>query len=244
MTQHKPAFSELRHRLKGLGGLADGMPRHGIAPLGLAPIDALLPHGGLARGRLHGIAGEAGAAAGFALFLLGRLAEGGIVLWCGRDRDRAPLYPPALAAFGFDPARLWRVEARDNRMVLEAMEEGLRSAALGAVVGEADPVGRVESRRLQLAAETSGVTALLLGRRILAETETTRWRVEAMPSAVVPWTGLGGARWRVDLERGGLGGPRAWLMEHDDATHGFAVVAPLGDRSAHPRRGTAGDIAA
>jgi protein ImuA len=245
LQNNAPALADLRSRLKSLGGLVDAARRHGVAPLGLPAIDGFLPAGGLARGRLHGIAGEAGATTAFALFLLGRLAQTGVVLWCAPKRDRTPLYPPAMAAFGLDPARLWRAQAADDRGVLEAMEDGLRSGALAAVLGEAERVGRVESRRLQLAAETSGTSALCLGRLAMTGVETTRWHVAARPSSTVPWSGLGRTRWRVTLERGGgQAGPRGWLMEHDDATHDFAVVAPLGDRPAHPPGGIARDVAA
>ena len=52
--------------------------------------------------------------------------------------------------------------SRDDE-ILWAVEEGLRAPGLAAVVGEIGPLPG-GSRRLQLAAERSGVTALLLRR--------------------------------------------------------------------------------
>jgi protein ImuA len=77
-------------------------------------------------------------------------------------------------------------------------------------------------RRLQLAAERSGVTALLLRRwrtgaeaaveRARPSAAVTRWRVAALPSADIPGLpGIGWPRWRVELLRcrGGLPDRRA-----------------------------------
>ena len=46
--------------------------------------------------------------------------------------------------------------------MLWAMEEGLRSGAVSAVLGEVATVPPIALRRLQLAAETGGATGLLL----------------------------------------------------------------------------------
>ena len=72
------------------------------------------------------------------------------------------VYPPGLADF----ADIIHVEARDARAALWAMEEGLRCAALGAVIGEmwGDPraLDFTATRRLAVAAEKSGVAAWLV----------------------------------------------------------------------------------
>src|SRR6266702_1222460 len=124
----------------------------------------------------------------------------GPVLWCLRRPD---LYGPGLLAHGLDPARLVLVRARRDEEILWAVEEGLRAgpaAGLAAVVGEIGHLPMVAGRRLQLAAERSGVTALILRRwRSAAEAAAergqpsaalTRWRVAALPSAGDGW-GLG-----------------------------------------------------
>ena len=72
-----------------------------------------------------------------------------------------------MPAHGLDPARLVMVAAQRDDDILWAMEEGLRTgraAGLAAVVGEIGRLPMVAGRRLQLAAERSGVTAFLLRR--------------------------------------------------------------------------------
>ncbi len=164
-----------------------------------AAIDQALPDGGLTLGAVHEILGAGGdeedgaAAAGFIAGILARLGpagEGGPVLWCLRRPD---LYGPGLLAHGFDPARLVLVAARRDDDILWAVEEGLRAPGLAAVVGEIGRLPMVAGRRLQLAAERSGVTLFLLrrwrnGEEAAAERNRpsaalTRWRVTALPSA-------------------------------------------------------------
>ncbi len=227
-----------------------GVPS-GVIPFGLPPIDRHLPSGGLLRGALHEIAGagpemEHGAAA--ALFIAGRLARlRGPVLWV---LERPDLFAPALAGAGLAPARVVYAEAGRPEAVLAAMEEGLRHAGMAAVVGEID--GRLRltaSRRLQLAAETTGVTGFALRRSRrhddphLAEPNAavTRWRLTALPSAP-PLTdaadvpGLGPARWRLDLTRCRGGEPASWIVEACDAKGHLRLVADLADRPAAQAR--------
>jgi protein ImuA len=117
----------------------------------------------------------------------------GIVLWC---LPRPDLYGPGLAVLGLDPARLVLVRSRRDAEILWALEEGLRAAGVAAVVGEVGAFPAVASRRLQLAAERSGVTAFVLRRwrdgaraareRNLPNASATRWRIAALPSQPVP----------------------------------------------------------
>ncbi len=188
-----PALLEgLRSRIRRLERHAperDDPP--GALALGAPEIDGALPWGGLPRASLHEVIGGDDAASGFCAALLARLAgEKGSVLWCRRRRD---LYGPGLAALGLDPGRLIVVRGRTPTDILWAMEEGLRSGSLAAVLGETDGIGPTAGRRLQLAAEAGGVTALLLhpGRGKTAPA-VTRWRVSAAPS--VPAKGREGAR--------------------------------------------------
>lgn len=130
--------------------LKSGVGKSGVGESGI---------GGLRRGCLHEFSGEGAEA--FAAILAGRLK--GPVLWCADLLDGSALYPPGLAAFGLDYRRLILVGCRKPREILAAMEEGLRCRALIAVVGElSGGVDLTASRRLQLAAENSGVTAFLV----------------------------------------------------------------------------------
>jgi protein ImuA len=170
----------------------------------------------------------------------------GPVLWCLRRPD---LYGPSLAAHGLDPARLVLVAARGDDEILWAVEEGLRAgsaagraAGLAAAVGEVGRLPMVAGRRLQLAAERSGVTALLLrrwrsGAEAAAERERpsaalTRWRIAALPSRDMGEPGIGRPRWRVELLRCRGGVPAAWDMEVADAAGHVRLSAELADRPA------------
>jgi protein ImuA len=237
--------AELRERVRRIERPAAW--RHGVLPFGVAESDRALPSGGLARGAVHEILGQGSdeedcaAAAGFAAGILARLG-GGPVLWCLKRPD---LYGPGLAAHGLDPARLAIVRAARDDEILWAVEEGLRSPGLAAVVGEIGRLPMVASRRLQLAAERSGVTALILRRwrnaaEATAERErpsaaVTRWRVAALPSAdIAGEPGIGRPRWRIELLRCRGGVPAAWDVEVADATGHVCLSAGLADRPAAP----------
>jgi protein ImuA len=199
-------------------------------------IDEALPGGGLAAGCLHEVTGSArdGAAGGFAAALLGRLAHGDAsLLWCrvtGRDAEPGLPYAPGLARFGMASRQVVFVEARRAGDALWAMEEGLRSGGVAAVYGEGVALDLTTSRRLQLAAEASGKTALALltSRRAAAVTAaTTRWRVTALPSLACD--GESRPRWRIELVRCRGGNPNRWTVEWDDAARRFDLAAPLAD---------------
>ncbi|HVC54114.1 MAG TPA: damage-inducible protein [Stellaceae bacterium] len=249
------ALAALRSQIRRIERPAAGL--HGVLPFGAAALDRALPQGGLALGAVHEILGQGGdeedgaAAAGFAAGILARLGRFP-VLWCLKRPD---LYGPGLAANGLDPARLVLVsESRDERL-LWAVEEGLRTghgAGLAAVVGEIGALPMVASRRLQLAAERSGVTALLLrrwrsGAEAAAErgrpsAAVTRWRVSSLPAAAVVdergagEPGIGRPRWRVELLRCRGGRPGSWEVEAADATGHVCISAELADRPAAPRQ--------
>ena len=214
---------------------------------GWRPSIARLPEGGLALGALHEVAGGADGAvdgAAAALFAAGIVARtGGIVLWCVTRPD---LFAPALSQAGLDPDRVIHVEAGDERTVLACCEEGLRHGGLGGVVAEVARLSMTASRRLQLAAETSGTIGIAL-RRWRRATEAadfgqptasvTRWRVTALPSAPLPVPGIGRARWLVELIRSRAGECAEFEVEACDAAGRLALPADLADRSAAPQAG-------
>jgi protein ImuA len=236
------SLAALRDRIRQIEAPA----RHGMLPFGLAAIDRALPGSGLALGAVHEILGQGGdeedgaAAAGFIAGILARLGAGP-VLWC---LPRPDLHGPGLLAHGLDPARLVLVCAKRDDELLWAMEEGLRTPGLAAVVGEIGRLPMVAGRRLQLAAERSGVTAFVLrrwrnGAEALAERERpsaalTRWRVAALSSRDINMPGIGLPRWRVELLRCRGGAPAAWEVEVADATGHVSLSAGLADRSAAP----------
>jgi protein ImuA len=265
----KTLLPELRERVRRIE--RSRAMAHGVLPFGVAAIDRALPGGGLARGALHEIMGAGGdeedgaLAAAFAAQILGRLTrpptspslsalgggegrgEVGVVLWC---LPRPDLYGPGLAAHGLDPGRVVLVRASRDAEILWAMEEGLRASGIVAVVGEIGSLPMVASRRLQLAAERSGIMAFLLRRwrdggqaareRALPNAAVTRWRIAALPSLPTRGEpGVGHPRWRVELLRCRGGEPAswempAWEMEVPDATDHVSLAAALADRPAAP----------
>jgi protein ImuA len=163
-----------------------------------------------------------------------------MVLWC---LPRPDLYGPGLAAHGLDPERLVLVRASRDAEILWAMEEGLRAPGIAAVVGEIGTLAAVASRRLQLAAERSGITAFLLRRwheggqaareRALPNAAATRWRIAALPSQPLQGEpGIGLPRWRIELLRCRGGAPAFWEVEASDATGHVSLAAALADRPA------------
>lgn len=231
-------LADLRARIRRIEG-AGGEGGRTLA-FGIDSVDGHLPDGGLPLGCLHAVAADApGAGTGFAVALLARLATPKRpALWILRGRD---LYAPGLAAYGLTPDRL--VAARAVRPVdaLWAMEEALRCSTLSAVLGELEGLDLTASRRLQLAAESSGVTGFLLdasagasdgrnrqmagGRAEGLSAAVTRWRLDAVPSLdeegdAAPRPaggppGLGMPRWSVRLERCRGGRPGSWILAWD-----------------------------
>ncbi len=227
--------------------------RAGVMRFGVPAIDAHLPGGGLLRGALHEVAGEGPDtehAATAALLLAGLLGQqrGGPILWAVARPD---LFAPGLAAAGLHPDRVVFAEA--GREVPLVMEEALRHPGLAAVVGEVGKLGLTTSRRLQLAAESSGVIAFALRRVRLAadpalaepNAAVTRWRVAPLPSPPplphaphVP--GLARAHWRLDLLRCRGGAPATWTVEAPDAQGHLTLATDLCDRPVTSREERAG----
>jgi protein ImuA len=231
--------ARIRHLERGSGTRArDVCP---VLPFDVPAIDAALPPGGLACGALHEIIGgdsRFGAAA--TLFVAGLLARlSGPVLWCGRTPD---LHPPGLATVGLQPGRVLVAETTSNAEVLWALEEALRHASLAAAVGEVARFDLTPSRRLQLAAEDSGVTAFVLrrsmdgarGERTAPTAALTRWRVTPVPSQPLATPGIGRARWRLELLRCRGGEAASWIVEACDATGHLGLPPDLADRPEAP----------
>lgn len=125
------------------------------------------------------------------------------------------IHPPGLGA-----ADLIHVEARDARDALWAMEEGLRCAAIGAVIGElwGDPAALdfTATRRLAVAAERHGVAAFLirLGGHANLSGARMRWRVASAPSPPHPLNprAPGTPAWDTELFRARGFAPGRWKV--------------------------------
>jgi len=263
--RERTLIASLRRKIRAIERLPlEAVRAQRVFSCGAAAIDETLPWGGLPRGAVHEVAeSDAGVGTGFVAVLLARLiappARAGArrVLWCLGPRslyEAGNLFAPGLAAFGFSPDRLILARSHSEGDVLWAMEEGLRCPLLAAVVGEVHAIDLVASRRLQLAAEASGVTGFVVcpqDARLASTAAVTRWRVAAAPSAgaatgATPGQAIGTA-WQIELVRCRSGSPGAWSTawhwnsEHesdgntDDAAGGFTVVAEFRDGPVEPR---------
>ena len=175
-----------------------------------------------------------GAATGF---LLASLPRDRPLLWVQERMailEGGRLYPPGLGL-----SDLIHVEARDARAALWAMEEGLRCAALGAVIGElwGDPrsLDFTATRRLAVAAERYGVAAYLirLGGHANLSGARMRWRIGSSPSLPHPFDprAPGEATWDAELFRARGAVPGRWITTRDRATDPVGVVALPADRT-------------
>ena len=172
---------------------------------------------------------------GWAGFLLAQLATDKPLLWV-QDRmailEAGRVHPP-----GLPTQNLIHVEARDARDALWAMEEGIRCAALSAVIGEiwGDPraLDFTATRRLAVAAERSGVAAFLirLGGHANLSGARMRWRIASAPSLPneldprAPGTPV----WDAELFRARGAAPGRWIIAHE--ADRFHLVAGIGDRA-------------
>lgn len=150
------------------------------------------------------------------------------VVWVRQEAaamEAGGVYGPGLAAFGFDPARLLLVHLRTAIDVMRAALEATRCAAVGAVIIETvDRGAKIDltaTRRLKLAAEKGGVTAVLLraaGETVAGAVET-RWRVRpAVASQDRP-------RFDITLMRHRAGVPEMrWQVEWDHEQRTFAAA--------------------
>ena len=171
----------------------------------MGALDDALPEGGLAADELHEGGGrERGGRAGgrgpsLAALLARRVCrageragERGAVLVCQSRNGAARfgrLHGPGWRDLGLEPADLLILRARREKDVPWAVEEGLRSGALAAVLAEVGGIPFAASRRLALAAAEGGTPALLLRHDELgpASAAQTRWRVAALPGRADPF---------------------------------------------------------
>jgi protein ImuA len=171
-------------------------------------------------------------------FLFFQLDTDKPVLWI-QDRmailESGRVHPPGLPS-----QNLIHVAARDARDALWAMEEGVRCAALSAVIGElwGDPraLDFTATRRLAVAAERSGVPCWLvrLGGTTNLSGARMRWRIASTPSPLNPLDpkAPGTPAWDAELFRARGSPPGRWSIAHDGTQAGaFHLVAPFGDRA-------------
>jgi len=186
---------------------------------GLGPIEAAFPNGVFPVSALHELIcptpEQSAATSGFIAGILGTLMkQGGTCLWIGSSRK---LFPSSLSLFNIEPDRVIFIDLKRERDVLWVTEEALKCEGLTAVIAELQDINIAQSRRLQLAVESSKVTGFILRTDIYkAKTSTcvARWRISPIPSETEDGLpGVGFPRWQVELLKVRNGNPGVWRME-------------------------------
>jgi len=217
--------SQLAKKLAGARQLLDPIlgedkqrPR---VPLGHEDADAVL-RGGIAPGMLHEIlSGDmSAAAAGFAMGIAARLRGTKRVLWIRQDYsalEHAEISATGLSELGLDPFKVLLLRAADAKDALCAATDAMSCIALSSVIievpGNPKILDLVASRRLALAAQHRGVTAILLRPGAKAEpgAAETRWTIRTTPSADIDDWGY--PRFDAELSRNRHGETGRWVVE-------------------------------
>ena len=221
-----------------------------LVATGHSAIDGALG-GGLARAGLHELFAQAhddsGSASGFATMLASRMIGEGTVLWlreASAERRGGCLHAPGLAELGLDPGRVILGVLDDPASLLKVANDVVRCPDVAVAVIELWRAPRVldltASRRLAVAAESSGVTVLML--RADAEPSPsaahTRWSVAAAAAAPLEANAPGHPTLELTLlrQRGGRADLR-WRVEWDRDTKIFRDAALSGALLAAPGGG-------
>jgi protein ImuA len=217
-------LATLRGRIERIEAPGEAYAPNKVA-LGHTDADATL-RGGLAMAAVHEVFAEghqSAVATGFIAGLAGRVSARRPLVWVRQDFsdiESGALSMSGFSELGLDPRLLVTVRATDADSALRTAADALACDALGAVVlevfGEARQLDLVASRKLTLAAQASGVTALLL--RLAAtpqpSTAETRWIVRAAHSPPgAPWSAWGAPVFDAQLVRNRHGPVGRWIME-------------------------------
>jgi protein ImuA len=224
----KKIIAQLQGEILSMQGLRDSSA--GKLRLGLEVLEQAFPNQTFPVAAVHEFLSygreEAAATNSFMSCLLNKLMpKDGYCIWVAVRRS---IYPPALKRFGIDADRIVFVDAVKNVDALWVIEEALKCDQVAAVVGEVPDLNFTESRRLQLAVESSKVTGLI--HRCYPRQENTvacvsRWHIKPVPSQMEDGLpGVGFPQWEVHLSKVRNGHPGTWLVEW--AGSGFAHVKP------------------
>lgn len=200
--------------------------------------DAFAP---LAQGVVHDLYATAPADAvavnAFGLGMALKAATGRHIVWGLHDmmsQEAGRPHGPGLHEMGLSPRDLLLVRARDVQTLLAVGEEALRSPAVGAVLlsawGEARAFSLTASRRLALAAETSGATLFLAraGAEPCPSAAETRWSIASHASEPLEGGAPGRTSFFAALQRRrGAGTTGSWIMEWDREQRTFRPPTPI-----------------
>lgn len=236
MRDSSQTLSALRQRVAG-DWQSRGGGGHATFPSGHPSLDAYL-EGGFKRGQLHEIfaedAEDNGSAAGFAAMLAQCAARNGNgILWLrtvDAPRRGGRFNPAGFAELGGDPGALLMAVAPNDTALLRSAADALRCNGFGAVIvecwGSPAILDLTASRRLTLAADRMGVTAIMLrlNAREQPSTADTRWSVQSAPSVPLAANAPGYPALDLTLlrRRSGAAG-KSWRVEWDRDQQSFRV---------------------
>lgn len=217
-----------------------GVNTHSV-PLRLPEIDDALPERGLRAGAVHELLAPGAPSGDAPIALLAHLAgrahepaSARAIAWIGPN-----VFPSvwALRAIGADLAAHLLIDARRAADRLWASDLALRCSAVSCVIADGSSFDSAATRRLQLAAESTGAMCVLSRSardRGQLSTAATRWMIEPAVSAHHSC-----ARWTVRLLR--CKGLRptthlnAWTVDIPHAPRDGRVSSLLRDGPALPR---------
>lgn len=170
---------------------------------------------------IHPISPRDAAATGFVLAELH--ATKGPILWI-RDR-MSGLETGEMYLAQRIPSGLLQCGLKHPVSVLQAMEEGLSSSGIGAVIGEVwgDPreLDFTATKRLAMRTEARGIPCILVRHNAHPNLSAARnrFRICSLPSAVntIDPSAPGDPRWQVELFRSRIQAPGTWAVRHDRA---------------------------
>jgi protein ImuA len=198
---------------------------------GLEAFDTLAPRSGFARGAIHELlfSPDDPPPQFIAALLARHAALTTPIIW---SDPRRQIYPPALAAMGFDLSRLYLLRPRCAKDESWAITECLRCRGVGAVIAAPQAVSRIEARRWQLAAERGGGAGIFLrprGRSDSIYAAATRWLVSPCPGERTI------QRWTIQLLHGHGGRVgRTVILELCRENHSVRALEKLPDRQSAP----------
>ena len=166
-------LSDLNQQIETL----EGAPRRFARTIPVCDaVNDALPGRGLPLGCIHEVKGHPASAIAFAGLLSARIPRQGAVLYIEPARS---LYPLGLLPYGVNLQQWVHVRARREPDLVWTVLEALRCPQVNAVLAALKAADLTFSRRLQLAAESSGATGFLFGNM---ESAITRWRVSSQRS--------------------------------------------------------------
>lgn len=217
-TLKKSKIENLRKEILDLQGL--GVRQNSEqTDIPLGPILNHMPGGAFPTGVIHEFLSpslaSAAATTGFIAVLIHCLMQSNKpCLWV----STSPLaFPPGMKVFGVDPEKFIFIDTKKDREALWAIEEALKCNALCAVIGEINTLDFKQSRRLQLAVESSRVTGFinrLFPRNIQPTACVSRWQILPVKSQLPgDLPGIGFPRWKADLLKIRNGRTGSWQIE-------------------------------